>query len=426
MNTTAFPDVGAILKKARESQGLSVQEAADALHLRPSIVIAIECNEFSEVPGTTFLKGYVKSYARLLKLSETEILDHLQQALDIETSVASAATVPDISKSRLNYFGVFLLITILIFGAGFYSWQAGYIIVSSEGGLTIQFSSQPETKNVLTAPGEESLPRGAVIEPRQDVSRLEVQSPGISSRPASGTEQNVSTITSNNSSQIATEVSPSPDTTALPTKEVESAVIDGNESFSNMLTSSSAADNVDVEMQEVTASQSEITTEDAANDASYVSDYPNTADESTLASDNFDENLLPGPVEIIPEKTMPGSGGGQPRRVETQHTGTEINEIEKNSEVSEMSNNAIPSIESITGEIVATFSGDCWFQVKNGDGKVVLAALKHSGDTASYSGVLPFQVVIGAVSEVQLTFNGDPVDFNRFRVWNNRTDFILE
>lgn len=159
--------------------------------------------------------------------------------------------------------------------------------------------------------------------------------------------------------------------------------------------------------------------EDMGNDAAYVADYANVADDSTISADGSGQQSAFSVTEVVPVLTMPSSAVTEPVM-------NGVDEVVENEKETEVSNDAIPSIESITGDLVATFSGDCWFQVKNGDGKVVLAALKHSGDTVSYSGVLPFQVVIGAVSEVQLTFNGEPVDFNRFRVWNNRTDFILE
>ncbi|MCP5206835.1 MAG: helix-turn-helix domain-containing protein [Hahellaceae bacterium] len=418
MNATAFPDVGTILKKARESQGLSVQEAADALHLRPSIVVAIECNEFGEVPGTTFLKGYVKSYARLLKLSESEVLEHLQQALDLETSTANAAAAPDKSKTGRSFFSVLLVGAVLIFAAGFYSWQAGYLVVSTEGGLQILFSSNSEAPVSMVAPDKANQNRSETDGQAGQVKAMSPEEPILTNEPV--LEQKVLTSPPDTPLKSTSELSQKLNATILPLSTAET-VVDREAEFGEVPAGSSTEIGGGVSLEEVSeiAPPLPAASEDMGNDAAYVADYANVADDSTISADGSGQQSAFSVTEVVPVLTMPSSAVTEPVM-------NGVDEVVENEKETEVSNDAIPSIESITGDLVATFSGDCWFQVKNGDGKVVLAALKHSGDTVSYSGVLPFQVVIGAVSEVQLTFNGEPVDFNRFRVWNNRTDFILE
>ncbi len=418
MNATAFPDVGTILKKARESQGLSVQEAADALHLRPSIVVAIECNEFGEVPGTTFLKGYVKSYARLLKLSESEVLEHLQQALDLETSTANAAAAPDKSKTGRSFFSVLLVGAVLIFAAGFYSWQAGYLVVSTEGGLQILFSSNSEAPVSMVAPDTANKNRSETDGQAGQVKAMSPEEPILTNEPV--LEQKVLTSPPDTPLKSTSELSQKLNATILPLSTAET-VVDREAEFGEVPAGSSTEIGGGVSLEEVSeiAPPLPAASEDMGNDAAYVADYANVADDSTISADGSGQQSAFSVTEVVPVLTMPSSAVTEPVM-------NGVDEVVVNEKETEVSNDAIPSIESITGDLVATFSGDCWFQVKNGDGKVVLAALKHSGDTVSYSGVLPFQVVIGAVSEVQLTFNGEPVDFNRFRVWNNRTDFILE
>lgn len=420
MNATAFPDVGTILKKARESQGLSVQEAADALHLRPSIVVAIECNDFGEVPGTTFLKGYVKSYARLLKLSESEVLEHLQQALDIETSTANAAAAPDKPKTGSRFFSVFLVVAVLIFAAGFYSWQAGYLVVSTESGLQILFSSNSEATEPMAAPDSANKNWSDTDERSDQKPATSPETPVLPNASAVADDTTQKVAPPNPSLKATSELSQKLNTTNIPLTGVETAS-GGNVEPEGLQVGSSAETPTEEDLEEVSEIAPAIpaASEDMSNDADYVADYANDTDDAAIAADSSVQQSTFGGTESVPVLAIPSSSATEP----AQNGGEEVadNQTERI-----VSNDAIPSIESITGDLVATFSGDCWFQVKNGDGKVVLAALKHSGDTVSYSGVLPFQVVIGAVSEVQLTFNGEPVDFNRFRVWNNRTDFILE
>ena len=61
------------LRQAREALNLSLEDAAKAISLRPSILAKLENNEFVQknVPST-FLRGYVRSYAKFLRIPDAE------------------------------------------------------------------------------------------------------------------------------------------------------------------------------------------------------------------------------------------------------------------------------------------------------------------------------------------------------------------
>ncbi len=64
---------GEKLRQAREALNLSLEDAAKAISLRPSILEKLENNEFVQknVPST-FMKGYVRSYTKFLRIPESE------------------------------------------------------------------------------------------------------------------------------------------------------------------------------------------------------------------------------------------------------------------------------------------------------------------------------------------------------------------
>jgi len=66
--------VGNRLASARREQQREVAAVATALHLRPEVVEALEIGNESALPALTFVRGYIKSYARLLGLDEHEVL----------------------------------------------------------------------------------------------------------------------------------------------------------------------------------------------------------------------------------------------------------------------------------------------------------------------------------------------------------------
>ncbi|TDT41631.1 cytoskeleton protein RodZ [Halospina denitrificans] len=73
--------VGETLRAARERHNLELQAVADQLHLRPSIIRAIEEGDYQSMPGELFLKGYVRSYARLTEQDGDDLVMRLDREL---------------------------------------------------------------------------------------------------------------------------------------------------------------------------------------------------------------------------------------------------------------------------------------------------------------------------------------------------------
>jgi cytoskeleton protein RodZ len=71
--------VGSILRAARERQGLSVQEAAGALNLKPLVIEALEGDRYDLMPPRTFVKGYLRAYAKLVGVKEADVLAAYEQ-----------------------------------------------------------------------------------------------------------------------------------------------------------------------------------------------------------------------------------------------------------------------------------------------------------------------------------------------------------
>lgn len=55
------------------------------------------------------------------------------------------------------------------------------------------------------------------------------------------------------------------------------------------------------------------------------------------------------------------------------------------------------------------FSDDCWVEVTDGRGKVVVAELKRADETLEIEGQGPFKVLLGFAPAVEMAFNGRPV-----------------
>lgn len=69
---------GIRLKNQREELKMTVDEVASSLNLDVCYIDAIETNDFSDISSTSYVYGYIRSYAKLLGLPEQEILDLYQ------------------------------------------------------------------------------------------------------------------------------------------------------------------------------------------------------------------------------------------------------------------------------------------------------------------------------------------------------------
>ena len=106
----ALATAGAILAQARESAGLSVENVAMQLKLAPRQVAAIERDDFASLPGRTFVRGFVRNYARLLKLDVDATLAALPgdgaAALDRPSLAATSRAIGELPTERAARPGV--------------------------------------------------------------------------------------------------------------------------------------------------------------------------------------------------------------------------------------------------------------------------------------------------------------------------------
>ena len=92
---------GKLLQVAREEKKLRPEDVAYEIRLTPSQVLALEEDDYSSMPEETYVRGYLRNYARLVDVPENDILLHfarLTRSSDKNTQPIKISNDSDIKK----------------------------------------------------------------------------------------------------------------------------------------------------------------------------------------------------------------------------------------------------------------------------------------------------------------------------------------
>jgi cytoskeleton protein RodZ len=134
MNTEATQDheaaktTGARLRHAREQLGLSQQAVAERLCLKVSTVRDIEDDKAPADLASTFLRGYIRSYARLVHIPEEELLPIMAKDVPVRAAKVTPGQSMSLGKRRKKRDGwlmsfTWLVLFVVIGLTGAWWWQ---------------------------------------------------------------------------------------------------------------------------------------------------------------------------------------------------------------------------------------------------------------------------------------------------------------
>lgn len=92
-------DIGLKLKEKREENGVSIEEVAEDLKMRPSQIVSLEEGRKEDFKDVLFLKYFIRDYAKYLGLDGEELVDDFNEFL---FDFTSKIPVEEIEKAKLN------------------------------------------------------------------------------------------------------------------------------------------------------------------------------------------------------------------------------------------------------------------------------------------------------------------------------------
>lgn len=151
---------GQLLRQAREKVGLTQQTVADRLCLKLSTVRDIETDSVSSDIAPTFLRGYMRSYAKLVGVPEKDILGFIDQQAPVKQIRMTTTQNYSLGKRHKKREGWLMKITwviliVMIALVGVWWWQghqADQQELVSMASQDIGQNSTQESTNTIDSP----------------------------------------------------------------------------------------------------------------------------------------------------------------------------------------------------------------------------------------------------------------------------------
>ncbi|MDH5931603.1 cytoskeleton protein RodZ [Vibrio splendidus] len=191
-------EAGTLLKNKRESLGLTQKQISDRLKLRVTLIQQIEENQFESDQVATFMRGYIRSYAKYVNLDEKVVLNALHHSGDAQHQEQEMLSFSRKTKTEKHNSRIMLL-----------TWSIFAVIV----GISSLWWWQNQQQDTLS----QSL---ANTESSEELVVEESLDPELTSLEVIEAEQNAETSPVTENSDELTEVSSAEDSITLDPVEV--------------------------------------------------------------------------------------------------------------------------------------------------------------------------------------------------------------
>jgi len=210
---------GAMLRAAREAAGLSRDAVALQLKLAPRQVAALEDDDYSRLPGRTFVRGFVRNYARLVHLDADRVVAALpggdQPALDSPALTSTSHTMGELPTAARSRPGaarwlIPLVLVAIIGAAAVYEFTRGrgdLLRAPTAPATPAVVASQPdEEPKPAATPGSAQTPLPNPVAPGPGEAAKDAAAPGGTSVAAAGAAAGAAVTVLSDAAQVAVEL----------------------------------------------------------------------------------------------------------------------------------------------------------------------------------------------------------------------------
>lgn len=405
-SSTGLP--GSLLRQAREEKGLTIDEMSAISNLTKQTIRGIESDDYSELAGLSFVRGYLKLYAKKLGINESTVLEPFDRwkAEDSGEPIQAAgakgrgSNVPSAGPSKGTIVVAISLIFVLVIAGTVISYMESD--ESSPEIVVVSPQNQPSDLSIVNSPRSSVEPTadqtsntaavvtsGETTETKSD-SSLQAQEPGTentsNSRPA---EESV--LGSTPESQAGGEAKADEAANPYQLAQTEPEPLPRVEKQPELKKSVEPPKLVKKAEETVKKPVAEPKKKEEVETPVLVSPGSLNQGGRVIAEAS---GLAPAPTE--PLKTMQGS----PDQADGLRV---LSETVTGPTADQLSMGA-------RGLLKIEFTADSWVEVRDARGRLVLADLMTPEKGVNLDTYGPIEVLVGAVSASTVTFNGETQD----------------
>ena len=366
------------VRSQRESLGLSQEAVAEQLFLTTTFIRYLDAGEFDRFPKQAFVRGYLRSYARVIGLDGDAVVRQFDSEFRTEPQEAVAELSSSIKANRFS-------------GPVVLSGMVGLVFVLLLVVLVWAFLPASEERQDPFAKQATSNPEQLIDgEPTMGGELTKSKGPTIAREPASDSEQ---------SDDVSLSASLAP--------QEQNALEE-----SNALVPVDQASVMEADLSALLDPTKEVATD---SDAAQEPQVPQTTVSKTLVSESLDARggSLSAPRDstfaAIDEgravdqgasrRFQLGQGSLQAARVSVERTPIDGGRL----------------IEVDAGgpdRLSAAFSAACWVEVEDANQTLIYGDLSRAGDVLAIQGEAPMTVLLGNAPAVVMSFNQRRIDLS--------------
>jgi cytoskeleton protein RodZ len=360
----APPGAGQLLRAARLDRGLGIEDVARQLRLSVRQVTALEEDDYSKLSSITFLRGFVRNYAKLLQMDAAPLLQRVQESLPPPQTPTISYQIEGVPfPSHRNQGKRNLIIGAMTFAA--------LLLLVYEIYRGNEISLEKRQTDARAEAGTGTEPFDAAGPQPQS-------SPPTTMDDASGTD--VLSADREGMPMAKVDVPPAKVDTPRANANVPPAKADVPPAEANP---PSARANVPPARLNAPSAQANVPPAGAA-EALGIEKKP----------------AIPTTQQVSPPPTAPKPVNAPPSKMANAVPAPAA---------------AVPEIAGEEGNVVRLlFEGESWTEVKDGRGKLLLSRINPRGTQQVLYGKPPFSLTIGNAAEVKLVYNNKPVDLARY------------
>ena len=405
---------GAYLREAREEANMTIEKVATALLLNTAILGALEADAYDRLPAPTFVRGYLRGYARVLGLPSRPVLEMYDRQgfepppLTSDVTESKQAHTSD-AVVRLATFAVAAVLVVLV-GLWWHSQEGGGFGISGDLFDWSGDSGQDPTATDETGAGP--------VDGEAGDESIAMETDGLEGLPQGDDYVPPSPADAAVPSDLDT-AGTTPDDSGAESGSGETAPPEpgGSSRDEEVPDTAPAADAATGDTASAQAAQDDTTADGASDAPAPLQPGEPSRDEGSAVTSPV-EDVAGAGDEAGTERTEGGGDAPAPEGSDGTNSADETAgaplpaapESEAAGTTADTGAGASTESETATSGLVLEFEHESWVEVYDSERNRLFFGLVQPGRVLSFDGPQPFDVLLGFGKDVRVVIDGKAFD----------------